>query len=180
MKDTIPDTTMVGQPAIMPNALDTLIHVLLHAFLLALCILSIIALWNRASVATFAIFIAWTACFYLIIFVLAWYGIPNESILTLFVSRLRNPRVPEQSVAQGVPFPTAGTGPYQHQPSYRVTRDHEYPTSISHGGMTVEDDEDDEDDETRQRRIEEEMSRRDVSIVTVPKRRLFLTNPETA
>ena len=36
---------------------------------------------------------------------------------------------------------------------------------------------DDEDDELQQRRIEQEMERRDVSIVTVPKRKLFLTNP---
>ena len=43
----------------------------------------------------------------------------------------------------------------------------------------MEDDEDDDvDEETRQRRIEEEISRRDVNIVTVPKRRLFLMNPE--
>lgn len=44
--------------------------------------------------------------------------------------------------------------------------------------MREVDDDDDEDEESRQRRIEEEMSRRDVSIVTVPRRKLFLTNPE--
>lgn len=177
MKDTIPDTTLPGQPPLMPGALDTLIHVLLHAFLLAVCVLSIIALWNRASVAAFAVFIAWTVLFYVLILVLAWHGVPSESVLTVLLARLRSPPPPDPA-AGGVPFPTAGTGPYQHQPTYRVTHEHEYPTSISHGGMTVEDDDDDEDDDARQRRIEEEMSRRDVSIVTVPKRRLFLTNPE--
>ena len=36
---------------------------------------------------------------------------------------------------------------------------------------------DDEDEETRQHRIEDEMNRRDVSIVTVPKRKLWIANP---
>ena len=44
------------------------------------------------------------------------------------------------------------------------------------GGRAL-DEQDEEDEETRQRRIEEELSRRDVSIVTVPKRRLYLLNP---
>jgi len=40
-----------------------------------------------------------------------------------------------------------------------------------------DDPDDDEDEETRQRRIEGEMNRRDVSIVTVPKRKLWIANP---
>ena len=163
----------------MPGGLDTLIHLLLHAILIALCILSIIALFQRANVATFAVFIAWTACFYIVIAVMAWHGIPSESILTVLVARLRHPPPPDGAAAimhdGGVPFPGS---PYQNQPHYRVAPD-DYPTSISHGGHTVDDEDDeDEDEETRQRRIEEEMSRRDVSIVTVPKRRLVITNPE--
>lgn len=179
MKSSVlPNAITPGQP-IIPNALDTLIHILLHAFLIALCVVSIIALFDHANIATFAVFIAWTVCFYILIFALAWHGIPSESILTMFFARLRNPPAPEASPMpqDGVPFPN---GPYQHhQPNYRVAHE-DYPTSISHGGHTMEDDEyDDEDDETRQRRIEDEMSRRDVSIVTVPKRRLVIINPET-
>ena len=83
-----------------------------------------------------------------------------------------------ESVA--VPFPQEGRGPYQHhQPPYRATLsagpDHDYPMSTSHGHDVDYDD--DEDEDTRQRRIEDELSRRDVSIVTVPKRRLYLLNP---
>lgn len=166
------DPSMLGQP-IMPNALDSLIHLLLHAFLLALCILSIIALWQRANVATFAVFLVWTVCFYLFIFALAWNGIPSESILTVIISRLKNTPPPPEAppVAQGgVPFPRAGTpGPYQNHPAYRTAHDHEYPASSTHGGMTVEDDDDDD--------AEESMNRREVALVTVPKRRLVLVNP---
>ncbi|GJE84122.1 hypothetical protein PsYK624_001970 [Phanerochaete sordida] len=176
MKDTIPDTSAAGAPAQLPGALDTLVHVLLHAFVLAVCVLASIALWDRAPVAAFAVFVAWTACCYLAIGVLAWHGIPSASVLTVVLARLRS--APPPDAAAGVPFPPAGAGPYQHQPAYRV--DHDYPTSLSHAGHTVEDDEDDddEDEDARQRRIEEEMSRRDVMNVTVPKRRLVLMNPE--
>ena len=168
----------------MPGGLDTLIHLLLHAILIALCILSIIALFQRANVATFAVFIAWTACFYIVIAVMAWHGIPSESILTVFIARLKNhPGAPEPAAAPpegGVPFPTAGAGPYaHHQPSYRLAQDADYPGSVSHAGHTVEDDYDDgEDDDVRQRRIEDEINRRDVNIITVPKRKLVIINPE--
>jgi hypothetical protein len=183
-KDSMPmPDSSITAPPIMPSTLDAFTHILLHAFLLALCILSLIALWNHASVATFAVFIAWTVCFYFVILVLAWQGIPSRSILTVIINRLRDPPVPQPSV---ISPPTAYAesamnGPYQHQPSYRLAQDSEYPTSVSHGGITVEDDDDDDvDEETRQRRIEEEINRRDVNIVTVPKRRLFLMNPESS
>ena len=39
------------------------------------------------------------------------------------------------------------------------------------------DDDEDEDEDVQQRRMEEELDRRDVSIVTVPKRRLWVANP---
>lgn len=177
MKDSVlPDAP--GEP-IMPNGLDTLLHLLLHGFLIGLCVVSIIALFDRANIATFAVFIAWTACFYIVIAVMAWHGIPSESILTVFIARLKNPPVSDAPPAtDGVPFPT-GNGPYQNQPSYRVATDADYPTSLSHAGHTIEDDyDDDEDDEARQRRIEDEINRRDVSIVTVPKRKLVIINPE--
>lgn len=68
-------------------------------------------------------------------------------------------------------------GPYLHQPPYRTAATDEY--SHSHAGpRSLEaDDDDDVDEVTRQRMIEEEMDRREVSIVTVPKRRLWVTNP---
>ncbi|KAI0080895.1 hypothetical protein K474DRAFT_1704432 [Panus rudis PR-1116 ss-1] len=192
---------MVGppqlDPARMPPAFDAFVHVLLHALLLGLCILSLIALWQRAPKAAFGVFLAWTVVFYVIIFVLASRGIPKESVLSVTISRLRgdpaipHTRVPSHSPSRplsdygvdAVPFPIESRSPYQyHQPPYRATsQEHDYmgypASSQGHDALGV-DDYGDEDDETRQRRIEEEMSRREVSIVTVPRRKLFLTNPE--
>ena len=185
------DSSPTGHP-IMPPPLKILTRTLLHAFLLGLCALTLAALWLRAPVAGFAVFLAWTVCSYILIFALAWYGIPRESILSVILFRLRtNPHHispngtatphPPSSVALDS-FPNEGHGPYQHhQPPYRTAQDSEYPTSLSHAGHTVEDEyDDDEDEETRQRRIEDEMSRREVSIITTPKRRLVVKNPETS
>ncbi|KAI0698541.1 hypothetical protein C8T65DRAFT_660527 [Cerioporus squamosus] len=170
---------------VLPPPFEGAVHLLFHAFLLALSVLSLVALWQRAPKATFGVFLAWTMAFYAILFVLAWNGRPRESVLSVIFSRLRAeptaftpvPRVGSPAGSRplsmndsvAVPFPSDGRGPYQHhQPPYRANGyDHDYATS--HGHMSP--------DETRQRRIEEELSRRDVSIVTVPKRRLYLLNP---
>ncbi|KAI1789559.1 hypothetical protein LXA43DRAFT_892782 [Ganoderma leucocontextum] len=191
---------MLGQcrPAdhpILPPPFESFIHILFHTLLLALSVLSLVALWQRGPRTAFAVFLAWTAVFYTILLVLSWNGRPRESILSVTFSRLRAEpaaftRVPRAGSPAGsrplsvndsvaLPFPTEGRGPYQHhQPPYRTAGpDHEY-RSASHGNMSPDvDDDDEEDEDSRQRRIEEELNRRDVSIVTVPKRRLYLLNP---
>jgi hypothetical protein len=88
----------------------------------------------------------------------------------------------------------ASLGPYYHRPPYRAA------TSVGHenntitsvgsrsprtmsreiGGGAGDDDDEDIDEDTRQQRIEEEMQRREVSIVTVPRRKLRVTNPEAS
>lgn len=179
----------------MPGRFDIFLHIILHAFLLALCIFSLIALWSRGTMAGFAVFLVWTAIFYVGLFMLAWNGVPRESILTVVFGRLRaephampvptssspGPSRPLSDIGMdSIPFPSDSRGPYQHhQPPFRTAHEHDYPLP-SHGHDTREVYDDDEDEESRQRRIEEEMSRRDVSIVTVPKRKLFLTNPEVS
>ena len=172
------DGSSSRQP-ILPSLLSGLTHILLHAALLALCILCLIALFDRASVG-FIVFLVWVACFYLLIFILAWKGIPRVSILSVFFSRLRaTPRAelprPATSTTnyEGLPFPG---GPYGAHPPYRGAHDSEYPTSLSHAEHTAEDFPDDDDDEERQRQIEEEISRRDVTILTVPRRKLRVIN----
>lgn len=65
-------------------------------------------------------------------------------------------------------------GPYIHQPLFRralSSHEDDILSSENH------DDDGDDDEHARQRRIEQEMDRRDVSIVTVPKRKLWITNP---
>lgn len=199
MEITSTNGLMLGQHGfehpILPSPFEGFIHVLFHALLLALTALSLAALFQRGPIAAFAVFLAWTLAFYGLLIGLSWNGRPRKSILSVIFSRLRaeparfspvpragspagsRPLSMNESVA--VPFPSDGRGPYHHhQPPYRAASaglDHDYPMSTTLGHEVYDDDEEDED--TRQRRIEEELSRRDVSIVTVPKRRLYLLNP---
>ena len=173
----------------MPHPLVGCLHVLFHALLFGLCVFTLVELWSRAPRAAFIIFLVGTIAFYLALLVLAFYEKPRVSILSTVIFRLRGGHPPSPTGTTPVPsrpLSTAGSevpdgrGPYQHhQPPYRATSAGVDATSISNGhGMTDVDDEDEDDEDARQRRIEEEMSRRDVSIVTVPRRKLFLTNPE--
>ncbi|KDQ64488.1 hypothetical protein JAAARDRAFT_166786 [Jaapia argillacea MUCL 33604] len=179
----------------MPHGYSFCLRLLFHAFLLGLCALSLQALWARAPIATFAIFLACSIAFYVALFVLAWYGRPRESALTVVFSRLRGesytvptpaptptptPSRPLSTLGlDQYPFPTEQRGPYvHHQPQYWTTGPDDVASSRGGPRSAITDDEDeDEDEEVRQRRIEDEMNRRDVSIVTVPKRKLWVTNP---
>ncbi|KAG2118758.1 uncharacterized protein F5147DRAFT_666661 [Suillus discolor] len=175
----------------LPSLFEICLRVLFHTLVLALCILSLIALWNRAHLALFAIFLLWTFIFYICLFTLAWHGRPRRSTLTYLIARFR--AEPPPTVSPGTPtsrplsmvgneqypFPTDTRGPYLHEPPYRAARAHDDVSTTIGGPRSVETDYDEEDvdEETRQRRIEEEMGRREVSIVTVPKRKLWITNP---
>ncbi|KAG7449231.1 uncharacterized protein BT62DRAFT_929205 [Guyanagaster necrorhizus] len=179
-----------SRAANFPPFVETTLHILLHMFLLGLCIIALIALWSRAPRATFAVFLAWTACFYAALILFAWHGRPRHSILAVVFSRLRSqsyhpavisaPPTPNPPNGEGFTLPT--DSPYLHQPSYRPV------ASDMHDGMSYtqvhrsvdaddDDDDQDEDEDTRQQRIENEIGRREVSIVTVPKRKLWITNP---
>jgi len=75
------------------------------------------------------------------------------------------------------PFPQESRSPYLHQPLFSPTGEDDI-HSASYAGLRSEPEESsDEDEEARQRRIEDEIARRDVSIVTVPKRKLWVVNP---
>ncbi|TFK55691.1 hypothetical protein OE88DRAFT_1652115 [Heliocybe sulcata] len=169
-----------------PSPFEMLLRLLFHSSLLALVVLTLVALWNHAPISGFAVFVTWTAVFYASMAVLSWVGRPRSSTLTVILSRLRGdmtapptPSRPPSSLAlDQYPFPTNVRGPYIHQPQVWSAPDDF--GSMSHAGpRSTEDgyDDDDEDEDTQQRRIEDEMARREVSIVTVPKRRLWITNP---
>lgn len=190
-----------ASPPTLPPLVDIILRAILHALLLALCVLSLVALWSRTSRAGFAVFLTWTLAFYIGLMVCAWHGKPYQSIVTTILYRLRAPHSaligpapppppppvqptpsPRPLSSAGVdqyPFPIDSRGPYiHHQPTYRTVGIDDI--SITNGGpRSVEEDDDDEDDDTRQQRMEDEMARRDVSIVTVPRRRLWIANPET-
>jgi hypothetical protein len=168
-----------NNPIVLPPFVDIVLRVILHAVLLGICVLTLIALWNWAPKAGFAIFLVWTILFYVAMFSLSWFGRPEKSILSVMMYRLRGANF---SASDGQALqspqndqPSTLEGPYLHQPPFRhATREelaHARPLSIT------TDDDDDIDDDTRQRMIEEEMERRDVSIVTVPRRKLWIANP---
>jgi len=174
----------------LPPPCELSIRILFHMLVLALCVLSLVALWYRAPVSLFAVFLLWTVIFYIILFALAWHGRPGKSLLTTLAARIRgspphptpSPGTPtsrplSMAGTDQYPFPTDTRGPYLHQPLYRATGHDDVSTSQGPRSVDTDDDDDDIDEDTRQRRMEEEMGRREVSIVTVPKRRLWITNP---
>ena len=164
---------------VLPPFIDVVLHIILHATLLGICIVSLIALWTPANKAAFAVFLAWTILFYVAIFSFSWFGRPEKSVLSVVIYQLRGgnsstsdgqtPQSPQNDQ------PSTHEGPYLHQPPFRhATREELAQRPLS---MTTDDEDENIDEDTRQRMIEEEMERRDVSIVTVPRRKLWITNP---
>ena len=166
---------------------DMILSSLFHVFLLALCVLSLAALWSRAPRATFAVFLAWSLAFYITMLVLAWNRRRENSILAVMITRWANsdpildPSTSHPSPAADDPILCPTRGPYVHQPPYHaalsVGHDGTYPSPRAPRTVETDDNVEDEDEDTRQRRMEEEMGRRDVSIITVPKRKLWIANP---
>lgn len=180
-----------------PTAWNAFFHVLVQISILGICVVGLDALWTRARRYLFVLFLLWVLSFYTAMTVLAWHGRPVESLLTAALWRLRghsmstsaiptpsDPRVSntllDENVSGGPSSPRQG--PYtHHRPPVRtsvllddMSHIHGTPLSLSSDNN---DDDDEIDEDTRQRLIEEEMERRDVSIVTVPRRKLYLTNP---
>ncbi|KAG9317303.1 hypothetical protein JVU11DRAFT_1501 [Chiua virens] len=174
----------------IPPPFELSLRIFFHMLILALCVLSLVALWYRAPMSLFAVFLLWTVIFYVCLFALAWHGRPGKSFLSTLAARMRGP-LPQPTVSPGTPtsrplsmtgtdqypFPTDTRGPYLHQPTYRPAGHDDVSTSQGPRSVETDEDDDDIDEDTRQRRIEEEMGRREVSVVTVPKRRLWITNP---
>jgi hypothetical protein len=186
-----------ASPVRYPSPLEVAFHAVFHALLFALCLLCLVQLWQGGSIVPFTVFLAWTVGFYIAIVILSWQGRPRDSILTVTLSRLRArphphhanppPQPDSRPMSSATPEPSlpfSGTpdprGPYLHSPPFRMAQEDGSYDMITTGRNHEDGDDDpddDEDEETRQRRIEDEMNRRDVSIVTVPKRKLWIANP---
>jgi len=137
-------------------------------------------------------FVVWTVALYVIMIILSWSGRPRYSALTVLLGRIRGDSqfnaAPTGTPSASRPISMAGTdlfafsqeprSPYMHQPLFHAAAEDDL-HSASYAGLRSEPEEtsSDEDEETRQRRIEDEIARRDVSIVTVPKRKLWVANP---
>ena len=161
-----------------PKPSVIIVHIVLQISLLGLSAVTLVILWSRSSRVLFLVFLVWVILFYVVMVVLAWNYYPTTSLLTAFLRSLRGHNIlDEDNLANGTTS-TNGEGPYTyHQPPYRISTPAD---ELSHGAlMSAETDgtDDDIDEATRQRVIEEEMERRDVSIVTVPRRKLWIANP---
>ncbi|KAG6854794.1 hypothetical protein C0991_001221 [Blastosporella zonata] len=170
-----------SQPQLeFPTPSEIAIHVIVQGLLLGITILTLVYLWSRAPKAGFAIFLAWTIIFYAIMIIFATHLRPDRSILAALCGRLKSPAQNPSSHPTPSTSPEGPLGPYVHQPSRRLATAVD-DVSLSQGGLrtagTDVDEQEDVDDDTRQRIMEEEMGRRDVSIVTIPKRKLWIANP---
>lgn len=177
-------------PPLVPPKGEITLHVLMHTLILALCILCLVELWNRAPLAPFVAFLVWTISFYAFLIMMSWNGRPQRSALTVLLGHIHGNAQPIPAPMAATPSPsrpisTAGTdqfpfpqeprSPYLHTPLFHTAA--EDATSFAGLRSETEEIDSDEDEDTRQRRIEDEMARRDVSIVTVPKRKLWVANP---
>ncbi|KAF8165358.1 hypothetical protein B0H34DRAFT_688877 [Crassisporium funariophilum] len=159
------------------------LHILTQSLIMGLSATTLSVLWFRSPRFLFAIFLAWVVAYYIAVIALAWYHYPATSLATMFLSaisdrnRLQTP--PPDLLLGSTPL-TPSNGPYNHhRPPHRLST-HLDELSYPHASplnVDIEDDDDDIDEDTRQRAIEEEMERRDVSIVTVPRRKLWIANP---
>ena len=184
-----PPSAKVHPPLVPPKG-EIILHVLMHTLIMALCILSLVELWSRAPIAPFVAFLVWTIGFYAFLVMMSWNGRPQRSALTVLLCHIQGNNV--QPIAAPIatpspsrpisttgtdqfPFPQEPRSPYLHQPLFHTAAE----DAMSYAGLRSETEEieSDEDEDTRQRRIEDEMARRDVSIVTVPKRKLWVANP---
>ncbi|KAG6814168.1 hypothetical protein H0H92_000844 [Tricholoma furcatifolium] len=160
---------------------EMFIHIITQALLLGMAILTVVELWFRAPKAGFVVFLVWTVIFYAIMIILALRNRPDRAILSVLFHRQKSPAPLQSSTTPTrlAVLPELPPGPYVHQPSHRLATTADE-VSLSQGGpQSTEADEpdDDLDDDTRQRIMEDEMGRRDVSIVTIPKRKLWVANP---
>jgi len=159
----------------MPPPTSIILRLLFHVSLAALCAFCLETLWSKeAPRSTFGVFLAWTVAFYIILISSSWRGRADRSTLSLLLGRLRmqprpQPIGPRPSVSDTLPGTDENvTFPYtHHRPAYRRAL-------LSDGGGPHSTDTEEEDDD----RAEDEMRRRDISIVTsYPKRALRITNP---
>ena len=147
-----------------------------------MAVITLVILWSRAPTAAFVVFLVWTVFFYSVMIVVSRRLRPRGSVIAALCSRLPYyPSGVSTAAPPQIPTQESPPGPYvHHQPLSRIMSDlidGSYPHSNGPRSVETIDDDDDLDEDTRQRMIEEEMGRRDVSIVTVPKRKLWITNP---
>jgi hypothetical protein len=172
----------------LPKPLSLALRVVFHALLLALCVLTLTELWRRAPKVAFAVFLLWVVTVYALTFTLAWLGRPQVSFLTYAFARCF-PRYPppehprasaDTSTSTDYTSFTDARSPYLHKLPHRVapsTNPRDDTSIASPRSVETHDEAEEEDEDVTQQRIEDEIGRREVSIVTVPRRKLWIANP---
>ncbi|KAH6914922.1 hypothetical protein BKA70DRAFT_1257438 [Coprinopsis sp. MPI-PUGE-AT-0042] len=167
-----------------PSLLHWSIYISTQVGLLGLNVVTLVALWFYAPKSAFYVYLVWVLVIYTC---LAF--IPRRFRTEDYIfARLVNPKMPPPSVDADAPpshplNPTdsvrgsiAPSGPYLHPPPFLRTIP-AHTGDLRHTEPEQDEEDEDIDEDTRQRMIEEEMDRREVSIVTVPKRKLWVANP---
>jgi len=162
-------------PPQWPKPPIIIIYSMIHISILGLSGVSLSILWERAPRYLFAIFLAVVVIFYIILFTVGWTQQPTTSFASTLLWKFRQPTLPTPSPSTQ-PL-TSTTSPYRPSSLHAADQLSQVGTHGRPLSATTDDLEDDDmDDDTRQRMIEEEMERRDVSIVTVPRRKLRIAN----
>ncbi|RXW25265.1 hypothetical protein EST38_g643 [Candolleomyces aberdarensis] len=158
-----------------PSVLIIAAYALAQIGFLGLNVITLVALWKHAPRAAFIVFLVWVVVFYALLALVPQRLEVERHILSMISRRKRGqPNVPPPVPSSPTPPPNSSHGPYLHTPSFTRTM----PADMSSGRRrSAEDDDDDIDEDTRQRMIEAEMDRREVSIITMPKRKLWVANP---
>jgi hypothetical protein len=142
---------------------------------LGLNVITLVSLWKHAPRAAFIVFLIWAVLFYSLLFLVPQRLEAERHILSIISrGKQKESNVPTAIPSSPTPPPNSSHSPYLHTPSFTRT----VPTDVSSGGAAAAEEEDDDiDEDTRQRMIEAEMDRREVSIITMPKRKLWVVNP---
>ncbi|KIO30207.1 hypothetical protein M407DRAFT_5731 [Tulasnella calospora MUT 4182] len=184
MSPTTPPVPALTPPRLPSRTSQMWFNVALQVVVLWASVFWLVTFAIMGSIPGLALVAVVTIAYYVMLVTLAWLNRPQHSILVVVISRLRGDPADASTPAASSELPSTPLPPisppphpYLNSPPWRVTQSHADDDLLSRArSMDSEAPEDDEDDDERQARIEEEMARRDVSIFTVPKRRLVVRN----
>ncbi|KAG8916295.1 hypothetical protein FRC01_003245 [Tulasnella sp. 417] len=185
MSPTTPPVPALTPPRLPSRASQMWFNIALQVVVLWASVFWLVTFAIMGSIPGVVVVAVVAIAYYAALFMLAWHNRPQQSILVVVISRLRGDPTDTSPPAGSSELPSTPLPPisppphpYLNSPPWRVTQSHADDDLLSRArSMDSEGAEhDDEDDDERQARIEEEMARRDVSIFTVPKRRLVVRN----
>lgn len=183
MSPTTPQVPALTPPRLPSRPAQLWFNVALQVIILWAVVFWLVTFAIMGSMPRLIVSALMAVVYYVMLVILAWLNRPQHSILVVVIGRLRGdpadlaPVPPSEAPSTPIPPISSPPHPYLTSPRWRATQSHASDDLLSRArSMDSEVPDDDEDDDERQARIEEEMARRDVSIFTVPKRRLVVRN----